>query len=310
MTAVGLLCSATFVLGFGQGRASRSASTGGETFRMVEDAAERIRSSSLKPPSDDALARGAVAGMIGALGDSYAIYYSPNDFRAFQESIEGSFTEASLGAPGSGSDPRVSYRMLGGSVGYIALPVFHRGAGDKVRAAVRTLQARGAEGFVLDLRDDPGGLLVEAVRVAGVFFKDGPIVTYQKRGRQPVIYEAGGLSGRDSAAADVALVVLVNEKSASASEIVAGAVQDRGRGLIVGTTTFGKGSAQEVFDLARGAGLQLTTAVYLTPSGRSIHGVGIVPDIVIKGSKEAQLARAEGILHEMLGDLSVSRARG
>jgi len=196
------------------------------------------------------------------------------------------------------SVPSVESRLLQGRVGYVRLYEFGRGTGEEVRRAVEGLRARGAAGVVLDLRDNPGGLLPEAVEVAGVFLPPGPVTSYQERGRAPVVYAT-----RRAPVPGLSLAVLVNQGSASASEIVAGAVADRARGVVVGTPTHGKGTVQQVFDLGRGRGMTVTVASYRTPKGRPIPPGGLVPDVVIKGSPPLQLARAEGLLHEILADL-------
>ena len=196
------------------------------------------------------------------------------------------------------SVPSVESRLLHGRVGYVRLYDFGRGSGEEVRRAVEGLRARGATGVVLDLRDNPGGLLPEAVDVASVFLPPGPVTSYQERGRAPVVY-----STRGAPVPGLSLAVLVNQGSASAAEIVTGAVADRARGVVVGTPTHGKGTMQQVFDLGHGRGMTVTVASYRTPKGRPIPSGGLVPDVVIEGSPPVQLARAEGLLHEILADL-------
>ena len=195
------------------------------------------------------------------------------------------------------SVPSVEARLLGGRVGYVRLYDFGRGAGAEVRRAVEGLRAHGASGVVLDLRDTPGGLLPEAVDVAGVFLPPGPVTSYQERGRPPVVYATRSLP-----VPGLSLAVLVNHGSASASEIVAAAVEDRDRGVVVGTPTYGKGTVQQLFDLGHGRGMTVTVASYRTPKGQPIPAGGLVPDVTIEGSPEQQLARAEGLLHEILAD--------
>lgn len=172
--------------------------------------------------------------------------------------------------------PSVRASLAGGDVGYVRLLTFSRGVGRDVRAQVERLSDRGAEGIVLDMRDNGGGLFDEAIDVASVFIENGVVVTYKERATPALEYEAEG-----DALEDVPVVVLVNEGTASASEIVAGALQDRGRGVVVGTTTFGKGSVQQLIQLLDGSALKLTTAAYLTPSGESIDGKGIEPDVQV-----------------------------
>jgi carboxyl-terminal processing protease len=173
--------------------------------------------------------------------------------------------------------PLVSGQMLGGDIGYVQLYQFAEDAGDRVRKEVRTLLDDGAEGIVLDLRGNPGGLLNEAVSVASVFIEDGEIVSVEKRGGDRESFDAV-----DDAFDKVPLAVLVNKASASASEIVAGAVQDADRGSIVGETTFGKGTVQTIAQFSDGSGAKFTTARYFTPSGDSIEGVGVKPDVKVE----------------------------
>jgi carboxyl-terminal processing protease len=179
--------------------------------------------------------------------------------------------------------PLTTREMLDGDIGYVRLYQFAEDAGERVRGDVRALLDGGARGIVLDLRTNPGGLLNEAVSVASVFVEDGEIVSVQKRGGDREAYDAG-----DDAFEDVPLVVLVDERSASASEIVAGAVQDADRGPIVGETTFGKGTVQTIAQFSDGSGAKFTTARYFTPSGDSIEGVGVEPDLAVALDDDAE----------------------
>ncbi|MCZ7586362.1 MAG: S41 family peptidase [Deltaproteobacteria bacterium] len=140
-----------------------------------------------------------------------------------------------------------------------------------------------ARGIILDLRNNPGGLLSQAVDVADLFLESGMIVNTIGRGR---LQEKESFASLAGTRADVPMIVLVNSGSASGSEIVAGALQDHRRALLVGTRTFGKGSVQSIFKLPQDTGLRLTTALYYTPSGRSIQASGIVPDVVTKLPEE------------------------
>ena len=158
-------------------------------------------------------------------------------------------------------------------IGYISMRQtrFSEGTSEEVEHGIKDLKAQNIKGLVLDLRGNPGGLLSQATQVADLFLAKGaPIVSIRERaGRR----EEVKLSQRQPVAAELPLAVLIDEGSASASEIVAGAIQDNDRGLIIGTTSFGKGSVQTIFDLHEVAesALKLTTALYYTPSGRSIH---------------------------------------
>jgi carboxyl-terminal processing protease len=184
----------------------------------------------------------------------------------------------------------VKYRMLDDDYGYIHLTQFQERTAKDLDAAIKDLQKSakgGLKGILLDLRNNPGGLLDQAVEVSDKFMTEG-LITYIE-GRKPdqrVNYTAH--NQKDDYTGP--LVVLVNEGSASASEIVAGALQDSKRAIIVGTKTFGKGSVQTVIPLGDGCALRLTTARYYTPSGRSIQAEGINPDIVV----EDDLTRKKG----------------
>jgi carboxyl-terminal processing protease len=168
---------------------------------------------------------------------------------------------------------------------------FSRGAGRQLRDKVEGLLDKGAEGLILDMRGNGGGLFSEAIEVASVFMENGEIVTYRERSEPDVVYDAKG-----DAFEKVPLVVLVDEGTASASEIVAGALQDSERAVLVGETTYGKGSVQEIVPLLDASAIKLTTASYLTPDGRNINGQGIEPDVEEDDVPHIQLARAIEIL--------------
>jgi carboxyl-terminal processing protease len=198
--------------------------------------------------------------------------------------------------------PAVRWRLTSDRVGVIELITFSSGVGEKVHKAVEDLTQRGAEAFILDLRGNPGGLLDEAVGVAGAFLDGGTVVSYRPPSSGEVVYSA-----RSPAATDLPLVILVDEGSASASEVVAGAIKDRGRGILVGTRTYGKGSIQTVLPLSDGSALKLTTSYYHTPSGGSITERGIEPDVAVV-AKSGQLAEAHQILSEMIAEAPAKRA--
>jgi len=179
-------------------------------------------------------------------------------------------------------------------IGYIHLTEFGRTAERSVLDALDQLLAQGATSIVFDLRDNPGGFLDQSVAVADIFLPDG-VALYERniRGLSQVFRTYDG-----DAAEDIPLVVLVNAASASASEIVAGAIQDRDRAALIGETTFGKGSVQQINTLSDNAELRVTIARWYTPNDNSIDGVGITPDIEIEtpetlgGSDDGQLMRA------------------
>jgi carboxyl-terminal processing protease len=341
----------------------------GEGDEVIANALEQIRSTSVDPPSEEDLVRGAIRGMIKVLKkseDPYALFYSPKGYRSFQELTTGRFSgigvwikpkggrleivsvlpgtpakdaglkrgdviEAVDGTPvrdmtsdetinrikgREGSEvgieitragttlsftitrkaielPNLKASLLEEGYGYIRLFGFARGAGNQVRERVAGFIDQGVEGVVLDLRDNGGGLFSEAIEVASVFIEDGEVVIYRERGQEDQVFEAEG------DAFDVPVVVLVNEGTASASEIVAGALQDQGRAIVVGTTTYGKGSVQEITPLIDGSAMKLTTAAYLTPEGRNIDGRGIEPDVEVEGIA-AQRDRAIEILEGLV----------
>jgi carboxyl-terminal processing protease len=181
----------------------------------------------------------------------------------------------------------VKFRVLEGGYGYIRITQFQERTDDDVAKALRDLErdTGGLQGLVLDLRNNPGGLLQQAVKVSDLFLDSGMIVyTDGRLENQKQKYFAH----KASTWTNFPMVVLVNGGSASASEIVAGALQDHERALVIGTTTFGKGSVQTILPLDDSSALRLTTARYYTPSGRSIQATGIVPDITME--QGAQLA--------------------
>jgi C-terminal peptidase prc len=197
--------------------------------------------------------------------------------------------------------PDFESELVDGKYGVLKLYEFNKGVGQKVRAAVKDLQAKGAQGFILDLRNDPGGLLDEAVQVASVFIPSGTIVSFQTKG-QPKIDEAA----QGGAETDKPLVVLTNGGSASSSEIVMGALKDHGRAVLVGTKTYGKGSVQKVYDVGNGGAVKLTISLYYLSNGESIDGKGIVPDIVVANKNDPaaeetqQMDRAKQVLQNMI----------
>jgi carboxyl-terminal processing protease len=170
--------------------------------------------------------------------------------------------------------------LLKPGFGYLKISSFQRNTTKEFKKHLENLQQeRALQGLILDLRNNPGGLLDQAVNISDLFLDSGLIVyTRGRKKSQDLTYEAHD----NNILARYPLVVLVNEGTASASEIVAGAVQDHRRGVIVGTRTFGKGSVQSVIPLNDGAGLKMTTARYYTPSGRSIQVTGIAPDVVVQ----------------------------
>jgi carboxyl-terminal processing protease len=177
------------------------------------------------------------------------------------------------------------------NIGYVKLTQFQEATGRDLGRVLRQFKDQKVQSTILDLRNNPGGLLTAAVEVSEQFLPNGKLVVYTK-GRESKKDEwfAKGKDQMD----DSPMIILVNEGSASASEIVAGALQDYGRAVIVGTTSFGKGSVQTILPLGDGSGLRLTTAKYYTPKGRSIQSTGITPDIVVKPQQPTTVAKADG----------------
>lgn len=176
----------------------------------------------------------------------------------------------------------VSAYMLEDGIGYLILEGFKRNTYDQYKAALEKLEEEGMRGLILDLRNNPGGLVDSVHQIGEELLPEGTMVyTLDKNGNRDDLK-------CDGEYLDIPLVLLVNGYSASASEILAGAVKDTGRGTLVGTQTFGKGLVQRSFPLPDGSGLSITIRKYYTPNGISIHGIGITPDVVIELPKEYQ----------------------
>lgn len=170
-----------------------------------------------------------------------------------------------------------------GDVGYIRLAQFNAKSAEEITTAIEQLEKKGAKSFVLDLRDNPGGLLQEAVDVSSLFIDSGVIVRIEERGKDEVTLRATG-----DKLTDAPVVLLINGNSASASEIVAGALQDYDRADLVGEKSFGKGSVQTVEQLSFGGAIKFTTAHYLTPKKQVIDGKGVTPGTVVVMDIEKQ----------------------
>jgi carboxyl-terminal processing protease len=189
--------------------------------------------------------------------------------------------------------PSVKSQMQANNIGYLRITEFGSETSRDFRKAIDKLkQDAGGKlrGLVLDLRNDPGGLLTAAVEISSNFLDGGTVVSI--RGRQKTEDRTFTAPAKGDLLAGVPVVVLINGASASASEIVAGALQDRHRATILGTPSFGKGSVQSVIPLEGHGALRLTTALYYTPGGRSIQGEGITPDTLVEAPKEQQVAGA------------------
>jgi carboxyl-terminal processing protease len=168
--------------------------------------------------------------------------------------------------------------MRDDGIAYVKLIEFNRASGPKMQEALDELLAQNPTGLILDLRNNPGGFLDQSIDIADMFLPKGDVL--YERNRQGL--DETFRSDNGDIAEEIPLVVLINGGSASASEIVAGAIQDRGRGILIGETSFGKGSVQTVNYLSYGAELRVTIARWYTPNNNTINGVGITPDIEVE----------------------------
>lgn len=309
-----------------------------------------------QPVDDEAMMRGAISGMLAALGDKHTSYMDPDEFKQANTSLEGEYEgigawvditgdyveiispmkgspaeaaglhpndiviaingEDMTGIPGdlvlnrilgpAGEEvsltirrgeeifdvsitraqiivPTVDYEMLEGDIAYVALYTFNEYSIPHLRGAFEELLAQDPKGLVFDLRYNGGGYLVTAIEVASEFIPDG-VVMYEEFGdgsRDSYTAAKGGL------ATEIPLVVLVNEGTASAAEIVAGAIQDTGRGKLVGVVTYGKGTVQNWIPLQdEQGGVRVTIARWLTPNGNLIGEIGLTPDVIVEYTEE------------------------
>jgi carboxyl-terminal processing protease len=200
----------------------------------------------------------------------------------------------------------VKSKVLEPGIGYVKLSQFQeQSAADLADALKKLSEGEKLDSLILDLRNDPGGLLNSAIDVASQFLPQGKLVVYIKdRSGQKTEYKTGG---KYASYEKPTMIVLVNQGSASASEIVAGALKDWKRAVVLGVQTFGKGSVQSVIPLSDGSGIRLTTARYYTPSGTSIQSTGITPDIVVKlepknGAKEHAVVREKDLERHLKND--------
>ena len=183
----------------------------------------------------------------------------------------------------------VASQMLDGKIGYIQVTSFEQVTSEQFRDAVDKLEAKGEEGLIIDLRDNGGGLLDTAVDMLDRLLPEGLVVYSMDKGGNKQEYNA-----KDPDKFDKPLVVLVNGKSASASEVFSGALQDKKAGKLLGTKTFGKGIVQGIFALQDGSAVKMTTSKYYTPNGRNIHGKGLTPDIEVELSEKPEKLPVSG----------------
>lgn len=201
-------------------------------------------------------------------------------------------------------------KMLDDKLGYIRITNFSENTGKEFKTTFEKLQAEGLKGFILDLRQNPGGVITSCVEVAKEIVPKGPIVSVIQRDGDTEVYNS------ELEAAKFPIVVLLDENSASASELLSGALQDTKAALIVGEKSYGKGSVQTVVPMFQDDGLKLTIAKYYTPSGRSIDGTGIKPDVEVKlekpilfgrepdtnSAEDTQLQKAKEILNQQVSE--------
>jgi carboxyl-terminal processing protease len=318
---------------------------------VIDEALDEVDTSFYRDVERDRLVDAALSGMVRSLDDEFSAYFSPSQYRRYQEATDAQFSgigvgvrehrdglrvvqvydespadraglragDVIVGANGTslrGKPEQVSTALIKGRPGtevklrietegrsrtetieratvsvpvvasrlrrvggervvHVGLAQFSSGAHGELRQAIEKRLEQGAEGIVLDLRGNGGGLLEEARLVASIFLSDGPIVTTRGRAQPTRTLMATG-SAIDS---DIPIVVLVDRDTASAAEIVTGALQDRGRARVVGRKTFGKGVFQEVTTLPNGGALDITVGRYFTPKGRNLGGDGINPDV-------------------------------
>ncbi|MGI6216174.1 MAG: S41 family peptidase [Coriobacteriales bacterium] len=198
--------------------------------------------------------------------------------------------------------PAVSYEMMG-DIGYIQITTFSSETATDTKDAVEMLQSEGAKGLVIDLRDNGGGYVEQAIEIVSMFVEDGDVLQIRSKDSTQTISTTG------DKICDLPLVVLVNGNTASASEITTAALKDNDRATVVGTTTYGKGLIQQVAPLSFGGAIKYTIAEYLSPNGDTIDGVGITPDVVVEAesittddSDDVQLNKAIEVLQDKIGE--------
>ncbi|MBN1979312.1 MAG: S41 family peptidase [Anaerolineae bacterium] len=258
-------------------------------------------------PDSPAAKAGILAGdVLLALDGEQLATETIDDVRAYLHGEQGTTVALTLMRPGPDGSPTpsfdltitrgeirvpsVTWRVIAHAptVGYIHIQGFTDRTDEEVVGALNDLKGQGITSLILDLRDNFGGLISPAVGVASQFLSDGVVMIEQKRTAEESVYpvQAGGI------ATDIPMVVLVNGNTASAAEIVAGALQDHGRAPLIGERTYGKGSVQLIYDLSDGSSLHVTSAIWLTPNRTRIEGRGLMPDVLAPqadGPRDAQL---------------------
>lgn len=227
----------------------------------------------------------------GPVGTTVCLRLSRSDPQADQNRLEICVERREV------ETPSIDWKMIAGpdgtSVGYLRQSIFSERSTAEMEEAVGTLLVEGAEAFVLDLRANPGGLVDAAVGVASLWLDGGAILIEERADGEERVFDAGP----GEVAPDMPLVVLVDGGTASASEIVAGVLQERGRAILIGHPTFGKGSVQLIHDLVDESSLHVTTAHWFTPERQPLEGVGLTPDLVTSDGEDP-LSRALAYLAE------------
>ncbi len=193
--------------------------------------------------------------------------------------------------------PTVSDQMVSGDIGYIHIYKFATHTGEEFKEALRDVKAKGARKLIIDVRMNPGGLITSVVDVADQILTRGPVVSYQAKNGTKQTFDIDGISK------PMPMVILIDRNSASASEILAGAVQDKKEGFVMGEKSFGKGTIQSVEELSDGTALKISIAQYLTAGGRKIDKIGIKPDVVVQQTGTPFDMNSDSVLQEAIRKL-------
>lgn len=193
--------------------------------------------------------------------------------------------------------PTVSDQMVSGDIGYIHIYKFATHTGEEFKEALRDVKAKGARKLIIDVRMNPGGLITSVVDVADQILTRGPVVSYQAKNGTKQTFDIDGISK------PMPMVILIDRNSASASEILAGAVQDKKEGLVMGEKSFGKGTIQSVEELSDGTALKISIAQYLTAGGRKIDKIGIKPDVAVQQTGTPFDMNNDSVLQEAIRKL-------
>jgi C-terminal processing protease CtpA/Prc len=259
-----------------------------EVYKNIEiftEVLRQVEKSYVEPQDSQKLIYGAIKGMVQSL-DPHSSFMTKEEYKELMTETKGSFS-------GIGVEITIKDKILtvvspiegtpaykaGPGIGYIRISNFQSNTANDLSSALEILEKDGMlKGLIIDLRNNPGGLLSQAIEVSEQFLDSGVIVSTKGRAKS---HNIKATAHKNKNEREYPIIVLVNGGSASAAEIVAGALQDNKKAIILGTRTFGKGSVQSILALSDGSGLRLTTARYYTPSGKSIQSSGITPDIEI-----------------------------